>query len=206
MALPSASTTNSLDLTDNFTFLNNLFRSGLHSDITIRCQDQQWNLHKSILSARSIYFNQYFTKSNQSELILTDENPIVLEKLFLFLYTNQYVSNKQTKFLIQLSLKYGIDTLTLLCLHDLCSPQNLTVQTAANLLIILHQSITDPFEKYHSNDYINQIKTFKQNVLRFTQFHSRDVLLSSQWKILEKQYPHLVHDVLEFVIFEKIDE
>ena len=58
--LPSASTTNSIEQTDNFTFLNNLFRSGLHSDITIRCHDRQWNLHKSILSARSIYFNQYF--------------------------------------------------------------------------------------------------------------------------------------------------
>ena len=94
----------------------------------------------------------------------------------------------------------------MLCLQDLCNSQNITIQTAANILILLHQSMTDPYEKYHSNDYINQIKTFKQNTLRFIQFHSRDVLLSNQWKILEKQYPLLVHDVLQFVIFEQIDE
>lgn len=68
----TASTRNSLDSTDNFTFLTNLFRSGLHSDINIRCQDHQWKLHKSILSARSIYFNQYFSNSKDSELILSE--------------------------------------------------------------------------------------------------------------------------------------
>jgi hypothetical protein len=43
-------------------------------------------------------------------------------------------------------------------------------------------------------------------VLRFIQFHSREVLRSSEWKFLEKHYPSLVHDVLQFVVFEKIDE
>jgi len=43
-------------------------------------------------------------------------------------------------------------------------------------------------------------------MLRFIQLHSREVLLSLQWKLLEKNYPYLVHDVLEFVVFEKIDE
>jgi hypothetical protein len=59
------------------------------------------------------------------------------------------------------------------------------------------------YEKFHSQDYLSQIKNLKQNVLRFIQIHSREVLLSSQWKLLEKHYPSLVHDVLEFVVFEK---
>jgi hypothetical protein len=211
--LPSASTTRSSDLTDNFTFLTNLFRSGLHSDIIIRYQDRQWNLHKSILSSRSIYFNQYFATSKESEVDLTNDHEItsaiILDKMFLFLYTNQYTSDKLPQsihLLFKSSIKYGIDSLTLLCLQDMCNTQNLNINTAASLLIALYQASKDPYEKYHSNDYLIQIKNFKQNILRFIQLHSREVLLSPQWKLLEKQYPVLVHDVLEFVVFEKIDE
>lgn len=228
--LPSASTTSlSVELPDNFTFLNNLFRSGLHSDITIRNGDRQWNLHKSILSTRSIYFNQLFASSNSSELNLSNDvdtpPSIILEKIFLFLYTNQYsslsspsqspspVTDKKPgqsfdalRSLFEGANKYGVDVLALLCLQDMCHPPYLTINNAAILLISLHQALNDPYKKYHSQDYLAQIKTLKQTVLRFIQFHSREVLLSSQWKFLEKHYPALVHDVLEFVVFEKIVE
>jgi len=126
--------------------------------------------------------------------------------MFLFIYTNQYQSEKSSRLLFQLSIKYGINILTLLCLQDLCNQQNLNINTAANLLILLHQANNGPYEKYHSNDYLIQIKNLKQIILRFIQLHSREVLLSLQWKLLEKNYPYLVHDVLEFVVFEKIDE
>lgn len=241
--LPSASTTTvSTELPDNFTFLTNLFRSGLHSDITIRNGDRQWSLHKSILSTRSIYFNQQFAASNNSELNLTNDNEtpssIILDKIFLFLYTNQYTALhspsqtpspatekkrrrssstttttpagnsffETTRALFDGAIKYGIDVLALLCLQDLCNSQSLSINTAALLLISLHQALSGTYEKYHSQDYIAQIKSLKQSVLRFIQFHSREVLLSSQWKLLEKHYPSLVHDVLEFVVFEKIAE
>jgi hypothetical protein len=104
------------------------------------------------------------------------------------------------------AIKYGIDALALLCLQDMCNTQSLTINTAALLLICIHHALNGPYEKFHSQDYIIQIKNFKQIVLRFIQIHSREVLLSSQWKLLEKQYPSLVHDVLEFVVFEKIVE
>jgi pantothenate kinase-related protein Tda10 len=129
--------------------------------------------------------------------------------MFLFIYTNQYTSEKlprSIQLLFQLSIKYGIDSLTLLCLQDMCNLQNININTAANLLIAVHQAMNDPYEKYHSNDYLIQIKNFKQTILRFIHLHSREVLLSSQWKLLEKQYPVLIHDVLEFMVFEKIDE
>ncbi|CAF3400601.1 unnamed protein product [Rotaria sp. Silwood1] len=243
--LPSPSTTTaSTEVPDNFIFLTNLFRSGLHSDITIRCRDRQWNLHKSILSARSIYFNQYFATSNESELNLLDDNetPLsnILDKIFFFLYTNQYTSLNSsnqspspltdkkrrrssattttttitaantsfdtTRLIFQGAIKYGIDVLTLLCLQDMCNAHNININTAALLLICLHQALTDVYAKFHSTDYTSQVKNFKQIILRFIQLHSREVLLSAQWKLLEKHYPALVHDVLEFVVFEKIDE
>jgi len=86
------------------------------------------------------------------------------------------------------------------------STQSLNINTAALLLICLHQALNGSYEKHHSNDYIIQIKNLKQTVLRYIQLHSREVLLSSQWKLLEKHYPSFVHDVLEFVVFEKIVE
>ena len=214
--IPSACSTNSSDLTDNFTFLTNLFRSGLHSDIIIRHQDSQWNLHKSILSARSIYFNQYLNNSNQSELNLSDNyqtiSSIIFDKMFLFLYTNQYKLEKlprlslfeTTYLLFELSINYGIDILTHRCLQDMCHTNNLNINNAARVLIAIHQAMNGPYEKYHSKDYLVQIKNLKQIVLRFIQLHSREVLVSSQWKLLEKQYPFLIHDVLEFVIFEEL--
>jgi maltooligosyltrehalose synthase len=104
------------------------------------------------------------------------------------------------------AVKYGIDVLALLCLQDMCNTQSLNINTAALLLICLHQALNGSYEKYHSNDYKIQIKNLKQTVLRYIQSHSREILLSSQWKLLEKHYPSLVHDVLEFVVFEKIVE
>ncbi|CAF0840410.1 unnamed protein product [Rotaria sordida] len=244
-----STTTASTEIPDNFTFLINLFRSGLHSDVTIRCRDRQWNLHKSILSSRSIYFNQYFATSNESELNLSNDDetpsPNILEKIFLFLYTNQYTpmnsSNQSpspltekkrrrssaatttttntttttatintpfdtTRLIFQGAIKYGIDVLSLLCLQDMCNAQNININTASLLLVCLHQALTDIYAKHHLHDYILQVKNLKQIILRFIQLHSREVLLSAQWKLLEKRYPSLVHDVLEFVVFEKIDE
>lgn len=238
----SSVTTTLSELPENFIFLKNLYRSGLHSDVNIRFRDRQWNLHKSILSARSNYFNQYFAASNEPELDLSNDEEIppanILEKIFSFIYTNQYISSgspSQTpspatetkrrrsssttvsagmsntsfdtiRLVFQGAVKFGIDVLCLLCLHDMCNSQNLNINTAALILICLHQALTGLYEKYHTNDYTSQVKTLKQNVLRFIHFHSREVLLSPQWKSLEKRYPSLVHDVLQFVVFEKIDE
>ena len=58
------------------------------------------------------------------------------------------------------------NSLTLLCLQDLCNQQNLNINTAANLLIILHQAINGPYEKYYSNDYLIQIKKFETNYFK----------------------------------------
>ena len=239
-SLPSPSTTiTSTEIPDNFVFLTNLFRTGLHSDVTIRNGDRQWNLHKSILSARSIYFNQYFASSTNSELDLSRDNEtpssIILDKIFFFLYTNQYnsinspiqtpspatdkkrrrsstvttttanTSFDTTRLMFEGAVKYGVDVLALLCLQDMCNTQNVNVNTAALILICFHHALNGLYEKYHSNDYISQVKNLKQIILRFIQLHSREVLLSSQWKLLEKRYPSLVHDVLEFVVFQKID-
>lgn len=215
-AVPSASTTTYSDLTDNFTFLTNLFRSGLHSDITVRNHDHQWNLHKSILSSRSIYFHQHFLNYKKKEFDLTDEeNPlpsIILDKMFLFLYTNQYKLEKiqrlslfeTTRLLFEASTKFGIETLAHQCLQDMCSSNNLHINNAAYLLIALYQATHGPYEKFFTNNYLMQIKNLKQTVLRFIQLNSREVLLSSPWKHLEQHYPYLVPDVLEFVVFEKI--
>ena len=244
-SLPSAQThTLPQELPDNFTFLANLFRSGLHSDVLVHSGDRQWNLHKSILSTRSIYFNQYFASSNDSELDLSNDHQTpssnILDQIFLFLYTNQYSSMNSsqrspsliaekksrgrsrrssvttqaaatmpfetTRSLFDGAIHYGIDPLALLCLHDMCHPQNVTSHSAAVLLTCLHQAITGPYEKFHSDDYFTQIKNLKQLILRFIHMYSREVLVSAEWKELDKHYPSLVHDVLEFVVFEKIDE
>ena len=103
-------------------------------------------------------------------------------------------------------MKYGVDSLTQLCLQEMFHPSNLTINNAANLLILLHQALTDSYAKYHSKEYLDQVKSCKQMILRFIHAHAREVLLSPQWKFLERQYPILVHDVLEFVVFEKLDE
>ncbi|CAF1334011.1 unnamed protein product [Rotaria sordida] len=160
--ITSARTIAYSDLTDNFTFLTDLF-----------------------LSARSIYFNQYFLNSNITELNLSDDNEklssIIFDKMFLFLYKNPYTLEKLPRLslfetihlLFNLSIKYGIDTLTYICLQDMCNTFNLNINNAAYLLIALHQALNGPYEKYHSNDYLIKIKNLKQNILRFIQLHSR---------------------------------
>lgn len=207
------------DLNENFDFLTLLFRQGLHSDVKIVNHERQWNLHKSILSTRSNYFRELFDKSDSDKIDLSNEKDFVssqiVDRVFLFLYTNQYVScvgspNKNlTNFetihaIFQAALKFSVDSLVLLCLQDLCHPQNVTIFSSPLILICLHQATVDPFENLHSNEYKIQIDRFKQSILRFIENHSREILLSSQWKQLEQNYPTLVHDVLQFVVFQKL--
>jgi hypothetical protein len=116
------------------------------------------------------------------------------------------ISFETTQSLFDGAIHYGIDPLALLCLQDMCDPHNVTNHSAAILLTCLHHAITGPYEKFHSDDYFAQIKNIKQLILRFIRMHSREVLVSAEWKQLDKHYPSLVHDVLEFVVFEKIDE
>ena len=79
-------------------------QDGTATDFTIRCDDRVFQVHKSILSLRSKYFNTLFTSPHANrfagnggnELDLTDEleelciDPQVLEALISVIYTADY--------------------------------------------------------------------------------------------------------------------
>ncbi|GAB1316963.1 hypothetical protein MFIFM68171_07173 [Madurella fahalii] len=69
----------------------NLLRSGLFSDVTIKCGDRTWKLHKSILCTRSVWFEKALTGSFQEAQsgIITIENfePEAVDWVLCYIYT-----------------------------------------------------------------------------------------------------------------------
>lgn len=68
-----------------------LLESGLFSDVTVRCGDRTWNLHKNILCSRSIWFEKALTGNFEEAKsgIVNIENfePEAIDSLIRYIYT-----------------------------------------------------------------------------------------------------------------------
>ncbi|KAK3343294.1 BTB/POZ protein [Neurospora tetraspora] len=68
-----------------------LLESGLFSDVTVRCGDRTWNLHKNILCSRSIWFEKALTGNFEEAKsgIVNIENfePEAIDILIRYIYT-----------------------------------------------------------------------------------------------------------------------
>ncbi|KAI1465845.1 POZ domain-containing protein [Daldinia caldariorum] len=70
-----------------------ILESGMFSDVTVKCQDQVWKLHKSIICPRCPYFNKAFNgqfqEATTGELIVKDQKAIEVDLVIRYLYTGK---------------------------------------------------------------------------------------------------------------------
>ncbi|KAI0117457.1 POZ domain-containing protein [Daldinia grandis] len=70
-----------------------LLKSGMFSDVSVKCGDRVWNLHKAIICPRCPYFskafNSPFQEATTGELILQEQDPDGVDHIIHFLYTGK---------------------------------------------------------------------------------------------------------------------
>ncbi|KAK3994360.1 BTB/POZ protein [Cladorrhinum sp. PSN332] len=70
-----------------------LFQSGLFSDVTVKCGDREWKLHKNILCSRSIWFskalNGRFEEAHTGIVNIQDFDPEAVNWVLEYLYSGK---------------------------------------------------------------------------------------------------------------------
>ncbi|KAL9113939.1 MAG: hypothetical protein Q9227_002073 [Pyrenula ochraceoflavens] len=71
-----------------------LLSRGLYSDIVVKLDEYQWNLHRSIITAQSKFFNRMcdspFKEAQDGVVILHDDEPSLFARLITYMYTGEY--------------------------------------------------------------------------------------------------------------------
>ena len=134
--------------------VSELFTSGRASDITLTVGRREFAAHRTILRARSPYFEGLFSSSmrdaDSDGLPIADTEPEVFEQLLVWIYTGEVTKAAlQTKdmaeHLIMAANRYECGGLKLLCEAKLC--EGLAVENVATRLVLSEQAEADPLKE-----------------------------------------------------------
>lgn len=176
-------------LGENF---QNLYESGEFSDLIINCGEQIFNVHKTILVARSTVFKAMFLnnmKENSSNIIaINNVNPEALEIFLRYLYTGVIdIPFEMSESILDLAEMYDLTDLRQICIPII--QENISVSTAVDILIM-----TDKYRLFMT----------KERVFNFIQEHLKAVIETSNWK---KKMPKHVGLLMELMsIIARCDE
>ncbi|KAK3626407.1 hypothetical protein LTR56_019270 [Elasticomyces elasticus] len=112
------------------TGISGLLKSEKFTDLEVRLGDRVWNVHKSIVCARSEFFvkacNGEFREGKEGIVELHDDEPDVIDKMFHYMYNNEYddADTETVPVLFNVRIvaaaeKYFVDHLALLAVSKL---------------------------------------------------------------------------------------
>jgi len=123
-----------------------LLESGKNSDVVFLVDGEKIKAHKIILTTRCEYFESMFdsgmAESTSKEIVVTDVEPAVFERLLRFIYADEKPQpDSRTDIMMGLLIaadKYGVDDLKAYCETTLCSRLNTKNVIEALLLAETH--------------------------------------------------------------------
>ena len=171
--------------------MKNMFLTGKMSDITIKCEDQEFTCHKIILCARSDVFETMFNASSFREsqegvLEIKDIDKQTMKIFLNYIYTDR-IEGHDTELLnvIYVAHKYNVPRLVNKCAKELIKKTN-----RGNAMEVLRAGYlvenTHLFQK--TMDYL------KKNELL--------AKMKGEWKALKEAYPALGNKVAEYFMFQ----
>lgn len=106
-----------------------MFLTGEGSDCIIECKDKEFQVHKFILMAHSEVFRAMFSHKStieniESRIKLTDTNSTAVYQMLTYMYSGSLPEDFEDDHapkLIEISEKYGLDPLKILCQEKLIS-------------------------------------------------------------------------------------
>lgn len=106
-----------------------MFITGEGSDCLIECDGRQFQVHRFVLIAHSEVFRAMFSHKNtienlESRICLKDTNGIAVHQMLTYMYSGALpdgFADEHAPALIEISEKYGLDPLKILCQDKLIS-------------------------------------------------------------------------------------
>lgn len=168
-----------------------MYLTGEGSDCIIECERKEFLVHKFILIAHSEVFRAMFSHKNtlesvESRVKLTDTNPTAVHQMLTYIYSGSLPDgfvDEHAPALIEISEKYGLDSLKILCQNTLISRLS-----SSNVCAML--ALAD----IHNADMLMSA------CVPIVRQHIRLLLASDDWADLKNSNPKLVNSVLEKVV------
>uniref|UniRef100_A0A915DQR3 Uncharacterized protein n=1 Tax=Ditylenchus dipsaci TaxID=166011 RepID=A0A915DQR3_9BILA len=168
-----------------------MLETGEGSDCIIQCENKEFSVHKFVLIAHSEVFRAMFSHKNmlenmESRINLTDTNPTAVHQMLTYMYSGNLpdgFADEHAPFLIEISEKYGLDPLKILCQDKLISRLAPT-----NVCGMLELADT------HNADLLMSA------CIPIVRTHIRQLLSSDDWAEIKNTNPKLVNSVLEKVV------
>lgn len=170
--------------------LHSLYQEQFLADVTVKCGDEEFKVHKVILASQSPVFKRMFAadmRERSSNVVeISDIEPAVMSDLLAYIYTGNAPNlSRLAKELLNAANKYELPRLFAMCEEKLrkgLRPSNV-VQT------LLWASLLSA--------------KLKAACLRFIHLHSSEVKSTSGWKHLKEnadEHSSILVEIMEFTI------
>jgi len=162
---------------------------------TAAIKEEEFHVHKAILSARSPYFRAMFNEhssfqeSSTHKVRITDIEPAAFRVLLHFLYTDECTTQNISELgthLLAASDKYGLDRLHKMCQAHMC--KQLTVDSVCNQLLVATQ--------HHA-------ELLKTECLGFIARRADEVMDTEGYKNELRCHPDLVMEIMAYKLGNK---
>jgi hypothetical protein len=169
--------------------LLNLWNTKTLSDVTFNCKENNIKAHTLILASGSPVLAAMFQhnfKENQEKVVkIKDINPDVFEELLYYIYTGKFNSGRNVDVaeLFVAADKYAVETLKEEC--SLILSRNLTVENAAQYLVLAH---------LHSSSKLHEAS------LVFISMNAKSICSRKDWMEITKNYPDLCFQATQLII------
>ncbi|GFU28143.1 TD and POZ domain-containing protein 4 [Nephila pilipes] len=173
--------------------LANLYEEGILSDVNLRTGNENFPVHKNILSVRSPVFRAMFgnemREKTSKDLDLPDIDADILRRLLLFLYTDTV---KNLDWESALDLYRAADHYEVLDLREKCSTLLKAKLSESNVCNVLSLA-----NMYHDQN----LKRTVQNFIIFDL--SIEFISSEEWRNFKEINAELALETMEHVFFKK---
>lgn len=169
-----------------------LFTRRKFTDITVKSNGQNFDLHKCILATHSIVFEKMFEtdmkEKDESIIKINDIKPEVLHHFFEFMYTGQVNGIEQVAYeLYCVANKYFVSQLTEICETIMCS--NVNVNNAIKYLKLAEST---------------NAKNLREKIIKLIASNLENFTTNPEFKTLGESYPKLLLEIMEILGHKKI--